>query len=245
MPILGEGPCLSPKRPLRTQDPDHPVPYPDFSMQPRFPTVFFDLDGTLTDSAPGILNSCEYALSRLGIGMEREAMYAFIGPPLLDTFTRVTGSPELGKRALDLYREYFADRGIFENSVYPGIGELLRDLVAAGCRNVLATAKPEVYARRILEHFGLARYFAYMGGADLNGPVRTKYGVIERDLAITRADPSLVLMVGDRRDDVDAAKRLGIATAAAGWGYAEPGEVDHADFVCRTPGEVYATALGQ
>ena len=214
-------------------------------MQPRYPLVFFDLDGTLTDSAPGILNSCEYALSRLGISLAREEMYAFIGPPLLDTFTKVTKSPELGQRALGLYREYFSEKGIFENSVYPGIEELLRDLAAAGCKNVLATAKPEVYARRILEHFGLAGYFAHIGGADLNGPVRTKYGVIERDLEATGADPAHVLMVGDRRDDVDAAQGLGIATAAAAWGYAEKGEVDHADFVCQAPADVYAIALGQ
>ena len=214
-------------------------------MQARYPYVFFDLDGTLTDSAPGILNSCEYALSRLGISRAREDMYAFIGPPLLDTFTKVTGSPDLGQKALVLYREYFADRGIFENSVYPGIGELLRELAAAGCKNVLATAKPLVYAQRILEHFGLAGYFYYIGGADLNGPVRTKYGVIERDLATTGANPACVLMVGDRRDDVDAAQGLGIATAAAGWGYAEEGEVDHADFVCAKPEDVYAIALGQ
>lgn len=212
-------------------------------MQPRYSHVFLDLDGTLTDSAPGILNSCEYALTRLGLSVPRSALYAFIGPPLLDSFTKITGSSEKGQEALRLYREYFTEKGLYENSVYPGIEDLLAELAEAGCRNVLATAKPLVYARRILEHFNLARYFVHLGGADLNGPVRTKKGVIERDLAQTGAKAEEVLMVGDRSDDVNAALELGLACAAAGWGYAKPGEVDHATFVCAKPADVAALIL--
>lgn len=210
---------------------------------PRFSHVFFDLDGTLTDSAPGILNSCEYALSRLGMRMAREDMYAFIGPPLLDTFTNLLKSDELGQKALVLYREYFADRGIFENSVYPGVVEMLEALYQAGKKLVLATAKPEAFARRIMAHFELERYFVHLGGADMNGPVRGKLQVIERDLAIVGADPASTLMVGDRREDVDSAKKQGLSTAAAAWGYASPGEVDHADFVCASPNEVVRVVL--
>ena len=207
-------------------------------MQPRYSHVFFDLDGTLTDSAPGILNSCEYALSHMGLTIPRSELYAFIGPPLLDSFTKVTGSREKGQEALHYYREYFSEKGLYENSVYPGIEGLLARLSEAGCRNVLATAKPLVYAVRILEYFGLDRYFAHMGGADLNGPVRSKKGVLERDLAETGANPGDVLMVGDRSDDVNAALDLNLACAAAGWGYAAPGEVDHATFVCARPADV-------
>ncbi len=214
-------------------------------MQVRYPTVFFDLDGTLTDSAPGILNSCEYALSALGIHMARQEMYAFIGPPLLDSFTKITGSEELGRKALVLYREYFSEKGIFENSVYPGIPELLQALQEAGCASVLATAKPLVFARRILDYFDLTRWFAHVGGADLQGPVKGKYEVLVRDLAETGADPATVLMVGDRSDDVDAAQRLGLATAAAGWGYAREGEVAHADCVCARPEDVRRYVLGR
>lgn len=213
-------------------------------MQVRYPYVFFDLDGTLTDSAPGILNSCEYALSHLGMHVERQKLYAFIGPPLLDSFTKITGSAELGRKALGLYREYFADRGIFENSVYPGIPDLLQTLHEAGCRNVLATAKPLVFAARILDYFDLTRWFSHVGGADLSGPVKGKYEVLVRDLTDTKADPATVLMVGDRNDDVDAAQKLGLATAAAGWGYAAPGEVDHADCFCQSPEDVRRVVLG-
>lgn len=212
--------------------------------QGRFTHVFLDLDGTLTDSAPGILNSCEYALRRFGVEMDRGAMYAFIGPPLFETFARVLGSPEAGEKALAHYREYFADRGIFENSVYPGVEDALARLADAGCRLVLATAKPVVYAKRILDHFDLTRYFHHVGGADMHGPVRHKKGVIARDLDVTGADPASVLMVGDRREDVDAARELGLVTAAAAWGYASPGEVDHADHVCATPADVCRVVLG-
>ena len=211
----------------------------------RHTHVFFDLDGTLTDSAPGILNSCEYALSKLGVRMERGAMYAFIGPPLLDTFTKVLESEEKGREALRLYREYFAGKGIFENSVYPGVRQMLERLRDAGAQLVLATAKPEPFARRIMDHFDLARHFVHLGGADMDGPVRSKRQVIERNLATVSASPGATLMVGDRREDVDSANRLGLSTAAALWGYAGPGEVDHADFLCATPDEVTNVVLAK
>lgn len=210
---------------------------------PHFSHVFFDLDGTLTDSAPGILNSCEYALSRLGVNIEREKMYAFIGPPLLDTFSSLLQSDEKGQEALRLYREYFADRGIFENSVYPGVCGMLDALHKAGVKLVLATAKPEAFARRIMAHFEIEHFFEHLGGADMNGPVRGKLQVIERDLEVVGAEPASTLMVGDRREDVDSARKLGLATAAAAWGYAGPGEVDHADFVCAAPDEVVKAVL--
>ncbi len=212
-------------------------------MGARFTHVFWDLDGTLTDSAPGILNSCEYALGRLGVSIPREDLYVFIGPPLLETFTRVTGTEEGGREGVRLYREHFSQRGIFENSVYPGVPEALEAVAAGGGRNVLATAKPLVFARRILEHFDLTRHFVFVGGADLDGPVHGKADVLRLDLGATGADPSRVLMVGDRRDDVDAAHGLGIACCGAAWGYASPGEIDHADFLCATPAAAAACAL--
>ncbi len=212
-------------------------------MSARFDHVFWDLDGTLTDSAPGILNACGYALSRLGVSLPREECYVFIGPPLLETFTRVTGSAEGGREGVRLYREYFSARGIFENSVYPGIPEALAAVAAAGRKNVLATAKPLVFARRILDHFDLTRHFACVGGADLDGPVHGKADVLRLDLDATGADPSRVLMIGDRRDDVDAARGLRLACCGVTYGYAAPGEIDHADFLCATPAEAAACAL--
>ncbi|MDO5538436.1 MAG: HAD hydrolase-like protein [Desulfovibrionaceae bacterium] len=209
----------------------------------RYTHIFFDLDGTLTDSAPGILNSCEYALKRMGIERERKDLYVFIGPPLLESFTKISGSPEGGREGVRLYREYFAEKGIFENSVFAGVPEMLRALKDADRKLVLATAKPLVYARRILDHFDLARYFDYAGGADLEGGVHSKADVLRLDLGATGADPARVLMVGDRSDDVDAAKNLGIACAAARWGYAQPGEVDHAEYACHVPADVVKAGL--
>ncbi len=212
-------------------------------MRARFSHIFFDLDGTLTDSAPGILNSCEYALKHMGYSLPRQELYALIGPPLLDTFTELTGSEESGREGVRLYREYFSGKGIYENSVYPGVPDMLEAVVAAGIPCVLATAKPLIFARRVLDYFDLTKYFAFVGGADLSGPVRGKVEVLKLDLRITGADPARVLMVGDRRDDVDAAAGLGIVSCGVRYGYASVGELDHADYLCATPAEVVPLAL--
>ncbi len=210
---------------------------------PAFTHVFFDLDGTLTDSAAGILNSCEYALDRLGLSVPREELYAVIGPPLLDSFRVYTGSEAGAREALRLYREYFTETGIFENEVYPGVPGMLSAIVEAGGKNVLATAKPLVFARRILDHFDLARYFSYAGGVDMEGPVYGKEDVIALDLRETGAAPQNVLMAGDRRDDVDAAHSLGLRCAGVRWGYAAPGEIDHAEWLCDSPADLALLAV--
>ena len=121
-----------------------------------FTDCFFDLDGTLTDSAPGILNGVQLALAHFGLHPPRESLNFFIGPPLLESFAGYfPGEPDKARTALRIYREYYRERGMFENSVYPGMAGLLADLKAAGSRVHLATAKPEPFARIIVEHFGL------------------------------------------------------------------------------------------
>ena len=119
--------------------------------------VFFDLDGTLTDPGDGITRSVAYALRRFGIEEpDRTRLYPFIGPPLIDSFMRFYGfSPEQARQAVSCYREYFREKGIFENKVYPGVPQLLQALQAAGIPAVLATSKPEPFALQILDHFGL------------------------------------------------------------------------------------------
>ena len=131
--------------------------------------LLFDLDGTLTDPALGITNSVMYALQKLGAPVEeRSFYYRFIGPPLLDSFAHYCGfSPEKSRAALRLYREYFADKGIYENTVYDGIPALLADLQRAGYKLIVATSKPEIYAKQIFDHFDMAKYFSFIGGADL------------------------------------------------------------------------------
>ena len=132
--------------------------------------ILFDLDGTLTDPGVGITNSVAYALRKWGIEVEdRKELYTFIGPPLSASFAKYYGfSEEDSLKCVDYYREYFGDIGIFENEVYDGIHDLLTHLKETGKTLVLATSKPEQYAKRILEHFDLAKYFDYVSGASMD-----------------------------------------------------------------------------
>ena len=132
--------------------------------------IFFDLDGTLTDPALGITNSILHALEKMGRDLPtRESLYRFIGPPLVPAFQEFLGmTEEEANRALTLYREYFSVTGLFENTPYDGVENALAQLKDAGCTLVLATSKPEKFALRILEHFGLAQYFTKICGASMD-----------------------------------------------------------------------------
>lgn len=134
-------------------------------------TLFWDLDGTLTDPYEGITRSVAYALHFFDIEVpDRTVLCPFIGPPLKDSFMRFYGfSSADAELAIARYRDYFAGKGLFENTVYPGIPSLLDALENAGRRHVLATSKPSVFAERILTHFGLRRYFSAVAGSDLDG----------------------------------------------------------------------------
>ena len=188
-----------------------------------FSTIFFDLDGTLTDPGEGITNSVAYALERYGIHVaDRRTLYPFIGPPLADSFERFYGfSPADARAAVDVYREYFADKGIFENELYPGIPALLERLRAAGRKVVMATSKPEPFAERIAAHFGIADYFDCIAGASMDEATRThKWEVIAYALGrLGDPAPAEVLMVGDREHDVLGAARCGIRTLGVLYGY--------------------------
>ena len=189
-------------------------------MQTPYRTLLFDLDGTITDSFPGIVNSICYALSSFGIQVEeRESLRPFLGPPLLASFMKYYGFDEAkANQALEKYREYFSEKGIFENSVYPGMAELLAGCQKAGYRVILSTAKPEVYARRILDHFGLTPCFDAVCGATLDGAVSTKAQVIGLALR-TCASPDGAVMIGDRSDDILGAKSHGIPSIGVLYGY--------------------------
>ena len=183
---------------------------------------FFDLDGTLTDSAEGIVNSVIYALSTYGIEeKDREALTAFVGPPLVESFMKRYGfSAEKAEEALARFRVRFSSIGIFENSLYEGIPGLLSALKDRGDRIVLATSKPEVFAVRILEHFDLTRYFDFICGADLAENNRVeKEEVLSYALEVSGADPQSSYMVGDRRYDMEAGKKLGLSTVGVLYGY--------------------------
>ena len=200
--------------------------------------IFFDLDGTLTDPGLGITNAVMYALERYGIHVaERSALYPFIGPPLTDSFARFYGfSPADARAAVDVYREYFADKGIFENEVYPGIPALLARLKAAGLKLVMATSKPEQFALRIAEHFGIAEYFDCIAGAAMDETRTEKWEVVE--YALDRCgvtDRSRVLMVGDREHDVLGAARCGIACLGVLYGYGSRAELEQAGACAAVP----------
>ena len=184
------------------------------------PTIFLDLDGTLTDPKPGITRSIRHALTELGLDAPAEDELTWcIGPPLLGSFEVLTGDPSLAPRALALYRERFGEIGLFENRVYDGIPEMLERLCAVGCRLWLATSKPHVYASRITAHFGLDRWLDGVFGSELDGTRADKTALLAHALAETGADPGRAAMLGDRKHDIEGAKANGLVAVGAVWGY--------------------------
>src|SRR5882762_6922364 len=132
--------------------------------------IFFDLDGTLTDPKPGITGSIEYALQKLDLPVPSQDELSWcIGPPLRASFATLLGGESLADRAVALYRERFADTGLYENSVYPDIEHVLAALRQSPRRLFVATSKPHVFAERIIDHFGLSGYFEHVFGSELDG----------------------------------------------------------------------------
>lgn len=190
--------------------------------------VLFDLDGTLTDSQEGIMNSIVYALDHYGITVEdRSSLRPFLGPPLVDSMMKYYGfDREQALEAVEKYREYFNVKGLFENKVYPGIGALLRQLKERGFLLLVATSKPEEFSRIILEHFGLADCFAFIGGATMDDSRVRKGDVIRYVLESNRiADPSTAIMVGDRENDILGAKENGLESIGVLYGYGDRQEL--------------------
>jgi len=182
-------------------------------------TVLFDVDGTLTDSYVGFERSVRHAVETLGLSMP-DNVRAFVGPPLDESFRSLGMSDAFVVEALQLYRARYWEVGYLENEVYPGIAELLALLVADGAALGVATSKPEQTATRILEHFGLAEYFVFIGGATFDGTRSHKHDVVAHTMAaMGQPDPKRTLMIGDRLHDVHGAGRLGIATIGVTWGY--------------------------
>lgn len=187
-----------------------------------YDTILFDLDGTLTDPGVGITNSVAYALEKYHIQVEdRKKLYRFIGPPLHESFEKYYGfSKEEAKMAVEYYREYFKEKGMFENIVYEGIPELLRDLKDRGKRLIVATSKPEVFAKQILEHFDLKEYFVYIAGANMDGTRTRKDEVIRYALESCELSPaSGIVMVGDREHDIMGANKAGLDSIGVLFGY--------------------------
>jgi len=182
-------------------------------------TILFDLDGTLTDSGEGIINCASLALERLGLPVpDRDAMGVFVGPPLRDSFLRFGVKPEDVETAIEIYRSRYVPTGMFENTPYKGIQQVLATLRNAGHRLVLATAKPESMAVAIVEKFELAEYFELLCGASMDSSRDSKDKVIGYVLEKTGTDGQII-MVGDTAYDVTGAAAHGIPTIGVSWGY--------------------------
>lgn len=193
--------------------------------------ILFDLDGTLTDPGIGITNAVMHALKQYNIQVEnREKLYGFIGPPLMESFQTFFGfTGEAAEQAVASYREYYREKGIFENYVYPGMDVLLGRLQEAGKTLLVATSKPEEFAIQILEKFQLADYFTVVAGATMDGSRIRKADVIEyAKNRIGIDDRECMLMVGDRKQDVLGAKEAGIASAGVLYGYGSREELEAA-----------------
>lgn len=195
--------------------------------------VLFDLDGTLTDSSPGITNSVAHALERFGItDYDKQELRKFIGPPLVNSFMEFYDFDEdKALLGVEYYREYFRDRGIYENSVYEGVVPMLEMLRDEGKVVILATSKPEEFAIKILEHFGLAQYFNYVAGASMDGSLSRKsdiIGVAFERASITAEGLSEAVMIGDRRHDIEGAAVNGIDSIGVLYGFGSLEELTNA-----------------
>ncbi|MFC5666329.1 HAD hydrolase-like protein [Kitasatospora misakiensis] len=202
--------------------------------------LLLDLDGTLVDSAPGIIASVATALTALGVPVpDRGKLLTFVGPPMHDTFRDVVGLDEqTARRALQLYRAQYAESGALDSRVYDGVPELLEALAAAALPMAVATSKVEDQAERITEHYGLAPYLATVCGTSDGAGRTSKRQVIReclRRLHAQHVDVSRPLMVGDRGYDVQSAAAEGIPTIRVLWGYGDSSESADAYATADTP----------
>lgn len=184
----------------------------------KYNSVLFDLDGTLTDSAPGIIDCATYAFSSLGYEIpDIQKLRTFIGPPLSSSFARFGMDADTVEKAITAFRKRYADSGKFRNEVYPGIEALLTRLKEKGYHLFVATSKPEPLAREILAHFHLDPYFDEIAGASLDRSRESKEAVIA--YLLNKKDIGSAVMIGDTDYDVLGAKRHGIPCIVVSWGY--------------------------
>ena len=201
--------------------------------------ILFDLDGTLTDSGTGIINSVIYALKKYGIEVKDPSeLNKFVGPPLCDSFQKhCRFSYKEAETAVEYYREYYREKGIFENLLYDGIEALLKKLKDSRRTLILATSKPTDFAKQVLEYFDIAKYFTYVAGSSLDGTMVKKDEVIKyaiENCSIT--DLSRAIMIGDREHDIIGARKVGIKSIGVLYGYGNRNELETAgaDFIVDT-----------
>lgn len=206
-------------------------------------TVLFDLDGTLTDPKPGITRCIQYALSELGYTPpDTEDLCWCIGPPIQQSFADLlqTSDQALIQQAVALYRDCYSTAGLFENTLYPQIPEILAAIRAVGYRTFVATAKPHVYANRIIHHFSLSSLFDRVYGSELDGTRTNKGELIHHILNTERMTSAEVVMIGDRKHDMMGAKQNQVCAIGVTYGYGTRQELEThgAIAIVDTPGEI-------
>ncbi|MCL2565906.1 MAG: HAD family hydrolase [Defluviitaleaceae bacterium] len=191
--------------------------------------ALFDLDGTLTDPKEGITKSIAYALKHFSIEINNlDELTKFIGPPLRDSFCEFYGfSEDKTEEAVSKYREYFSEKGIYQNALYPGTLDMLGELRKRNITMLIATSKPTVYAIKIAEHFKFIQYFDFIAGSELDGRRSNKREVIDyalNSIGCTQKKDA-ILMIGDRKHDIIGAKEIGIDSIGVTWGYGSQKEL--------------------
>lgn len=195
-----------------------------------YKNILFDLDGTLIDPKEGITNSVKYALEYFGIYVEKkEDLYKFIGPPLRESFSQYYGFNESDtEMAVKKYREYFKEKGVFQNTLYKGVLELLNDLVNANKKLIIATSKAEVFAKQILDNFNISKYFSFICGSTLDGSRSKKGQVIQYILSKNKLTCKNSIMIGDKSHDIIGANENNLDSMGVLYGYGDYNELKNA-----------------
>lgn len=211
--------------------------------------ILFDLDGTITDPKIGITKSFQYALQHFGIQVDNlDALEPVIGPPLKKSFSEFYHlSEEQIESAIEKYRERFSTVGLYENEIYDGMENLLKELSEAGYILEIASSKPTVFVEKICEHFKIKQYFTHIVGSFLDGRRGEKEEVVEEAIRLSKATPDHIIMVGDRIYDVIGAHKKGIAVIGVSYGYGGRQELEEAgaDVIVDTVAQLREELLGR
>ena len=212
----------------------------------EYELIAFDLDGTLTDPSHGLILGFEYAFKKLGIDYgTRDSLYRFIGPPLFEAWkSEFSLTDEESDRAVLLFREYYNVYGWWDNTIYPGVEDMLKALRSKGKKIVLATSKPEDTAKKVLKLFGIDKYFDFIGGAATHKVRDKKHEVLEYSLnSVGFTDKRRAILVGDRIFDAEGARIVGIDSMGVLWGHSTPEEVSASGFTLIAKDTEEATRL--
>lgn len=217
---------------------------------PCFKYILFDLDGTITDPGFGITNSVMYALNKMGIKVsDRRELYRFIGPPLWESFESFYGlSHDEADKAVDFYREYYLEKGIYECLINDGLNPLLSALKESSRHLYIATSKPEPTAIQVLSYFKLDRYFDYIAGSSMDRSRAEKDKVISYALEVCNiVDLKSTVMIGDREHDILGAKKNGLASIGVLFGYGSCEELEKAgaDYIASSADDISKIILGR